>query len=161
MQEVAVGERIPPEGAAEESPHNTVAVKKNVKSPAVGVKGNAAKEAVDDLMKATEDDQDLHMLRKLINEGRISGLNEKPPSFHPPTPPTKPTNSSPVSSKPSANHSPVSKTPSKRQPEGRKNESPVSNVKVSANSSPASTPTANQSPVSGFRYHDKPIGVQC
>ena len=34
------------------------------------------------------DDDDFSNLRKLISEGRISGLNERPPSFVPPTPPS-------------------------------------------------------------------------
>merc|ERR1712088_1081452 len=40
-------------------------------------------------MKSSENDDELLMLRKLISEGRISGLNEKPPPFIPPTPPSK------------------------------------------------------------------------
>ncbi|MCP3664074.1 MAG: hypothetical protein GY696_16540, partial [Gammaproteobacteria bacterium] len=36
-----------------------------------------------------EGDDELSMLKKLISEGRISGLDEKPPSFKPPTPPSK------------------------------------------------------------------------
>merc|ERR1719270_1617089 len=69
LDELDVGERIPPEGASAESPNNT--------------------DAVSDLMKASENDEELHMLRRLISEGRISGLNEKPPPFIPPTPPSK------------------------------------------------------------------------
>ena len=34
------------------------------------------------------DEDDFSNLRKLISEGRISGLNERPPSFVPPTPPS-------------------------------------------------------------------------
>lgn len=34
------------------------------------------------------DNDEFSNLRKLISEGRISGLSEKPPSFIPPTPPT-------------------------------------------------------------------------
>ena len=37
---------------------------------------------------AEDDDDDFSNLRKLISEGRIAGLNEKPPAFTPPTPPT-------------------------------------------------------------------------
>merc|ERR1739848_445898 len=50
----------------------------------------AAKEAVEDLLVDNgEEGDDLIMLKKLISEGRISGLDEKPPSFKPPTPPSK------------------------------------------------------------------------
>merc|ERR1719192_1563118 len=49
------------------------------------------------------------MLRKLLSEGRIAGLNEKPPSFKPPSPPSKPT-------KP---HPKKNKAPSPKPQEGR------------------------------------------
>ena len=105
LDEVDVGERIPPEGASAESPNNTVAVRKvvetnnneradnNNKNKQVSNHNNA-KDPVGDLLKASENDDDLHMLRKLISEGRISGLNEKPPPFVPPTPPVPKLNSS-------------------------------------------------------------------
>merc|ERR1712012_108789 len=99
LDELDVGERIPPEGASAESPTNTVTVRKvvetNNNSKTNGNKNkpvtttNNAKDAVSDLMKASENDEELHMLRRLISEGRISGLNEKPPPFIPPTPPSK------------------------------------------------------------------------
>ena len=40
------------------------------------------------------------MLHKLISEGRISGLNEKPPMFTPPTPPSKGTKTRTASDSP-------------------------------------------------------------
>ena len=99
LDELDVGERIPPDGASAESPANTVSVRKvneannnnktnNNKAQQVRGK-DSAKDAVSDLMKASENDEELDMLRKLISEGRISGLNEKPPPFIPPTPPSK------------------------------------------------------------------------
>merc|ERR1719510_839665 len=88
LNELDVGERIPPEGAAAESPPNTG--RKPKENPRNGKKNNSkAQEVVSDLIKATDGDDDLHLLRKLISEGRISGLNEKPPPFIPPTPPSK------------------------------------------------------------------------
>merc|ERR1719192_267250 len=64
---------------------------------------------VKDLMEASENDDELIMLRKLLSEGRIAGLNEKPPSFKPPSPPSKPT-------KP---HPKKNKAPSPKLQEGR------------------------------------------
>jgi len=101
LDEMEVGERIPPEGAAAESPGNTVIVRnfietnnnnnnnKVIKPNQVNNETSPAKAVVSDLMKASENDEDMSMLRKLISEGRISGLNEKPPPFIPPTPPSK------------------------------------------------------------------------
>ena len=89
LDEMEVGERIPPEGAASESPDNTVVRRNVAESNKVNKESSSARAAVSDLMKASEKDEDLGMLRKLISEGRISGLNEKPPPFIPPTPPSK------------------------------------------------------------------------
>merc|ERR1719500_199842 len=101
LDEMEVGERIPPEGAAAESPGNTVIVRnfietnnnnnnnKVIKPKQVNNETSPTKAVVSDLMKASENDEDMSMLRKLISEGRISGLNEKPPPFIPPTPPSK------------------------------------------------------------------------
>jgi hypothetical protein len=91
------GVRIPPEGASAESPENSVQRKKGKVVPEnnenAGKKINTnishAQDTVSDLMKSSENDDELLMLRKLISEGRISGLNEKPPPFIPPTPPSK------------------------------------------------------------------------
>merc|ERR1711892_528850 len=63
------GVRIPPEGASSNSP---VPMRKHL---------NEIPER-----KEINDDE-LAMLKKLISEGRIPGLNEKPPPFIPPTPP--------------------------------------------------------------------------
>jgi len=109
------GVRIPPEGASAESPENSVHRKKE-KHDSEGnedarKKTNSnmshAQDAVSDLMKSSENDDELLMLRKLISEGRISGLNEKPPPFIPPTPPSKTS-----SNKKTEGQSP--KTPSKQ-----------------------------------------------
>ena len=89
------GVRMPPEGESAESPENSVKCKKaepenkeNVNKK-INSKISHAQDSVSDLMKSSENDDELHMLRKLISEGRISGLNEKPPPFIPPTPPSK------------------------------------------------------------------------
>merc|ERR1712130_250914 len=42
---------------------------------------------MDESSKSDYTDDDLSMLKKLISEGKITGLNEKPPPFIPPTPP--------------------------------------------------------------------------
>ena len=94
LNECDVGERIPPEGAAAESPANTGRKMKensrNTKKNNSGARvASKSQEVVSDLIKASDGDDDLHLLRKLISEGRISGLNEKPPPFIPPTPPSK------------------------------------------------------------------------
>ena len=85
------GERVPPEGAP--SPNPTLQRGKERDKDgglkAGQVRASSGKEAVADLMKSTENDEELSMLHKLISEGRISGLNEKPPMFTPPTPPSK------------------------------------------------------------------------
>ena len=101
-----VEERIPPEGASSDSPKqfiqrievkaeerrsssNSSTGDKKPKPPRKSGK-EAAKEAVQDLLTPDADgDDELSMLKKLISEGRISGLDEKPPSFKPPTPPSK------------------------------------------------------------------------
>merc|ERR1712106_176384 len=109
------GVRIPPEGASAESPENSVQRKKgkheSESNENVKKKTNSnmshAQDTVSDLMKSSENDDELLMLRKLISEGRISGLNEKPPPFIPPTPPSKTS-----SNKKTEGQSP--KTPSKQ-----------------------------------------------
>ena len=96
------GERIPPEGASSESPKPFVQrievnsapsaekrpEKLNARSKS---KSAAAIDEVKDLLKPPEnengDPDEFSNLRRLISEGRISGLSEKPPSFVPPTPP--------------------------------------------------------------------------
>ena len=105
------GERIPPEGAsATPPPHAGSFVHRlEVKSAAPNSNSSSAKrreekssgsskkkenrktfagEDISDLLKApSNEDDDFSNLRKLLSEGRITGLNEKPPSFVPPTPP--------------------------------------------------------------------------
>ncbi len=110
------GERIPPEGEeGEEEPAATpfvhrIQVRAEVNQDAPPPSPPSAKkmaeeqkkpkrkpkpassskksEDISDLLEGGEDDDDFGHLRKLIREGRIAGLNEKPPSFVPPTPPT-------------------------------------------------------------------------
>merc|ERR1711902_210445 len=93
------GERVPPEGAP--SPNPTLQRGKE-KDKASQAKNSPGKEVVADLMKSTENDEELSMLHKLISEGRISGLNEKPPMFTPPTPPSKGTKTRTASGSPAS-----------------------------------------------------------
>ena len=99
VDDLAKGERVPPEGAsAPKTPKaastsqaksaNVTDKKDNVPSSKNADKGSNG--VVNDLMEASENDDELIMLRKLLSEGRIAGLNEKPPSFKPPSPPSKP-----------------------------------------------------------------------
>lgn len=128
-------ERIPPEGAPSDSPKqfvqrievkaedskrsssNNSTGDKKPKPPRKSGK-EAAKEAVQDLLTPDPDgDDELSMLKKLISEGRISGLDEKPPSFKPPTPPSKAAsaarkNNTPTRSNSSPRAADVRKTPS-------------------------------------------------
>ena len=81
-------ERIPPEGAAADSPKQfvqrievkgtlskkTSSAEKKPKPPRKTGK-EAAKEEVKDLLEPAGEDDDLGLLKKLISEGRISGLN--------------------------------------------------------------------------------------
>ena len=62
-----------------------------------------------DLLQPQETgDDELVMLKRLISEGRISGLNDKPPAFKPPTPPSK---TASTAKKAKAPKSPAPKTP--------------------------------------------------
>ena len=130
-------ERIPPEGAAADSPKTFVQrieVKGDEKisvptenKPKPGRKSgmDSVKEELKDLLVPDKDGgDDLIMLKKLISEGRISGWNEKPPSFTPPTPPSKTASGAkkakaPVPSKSSPKTPDIEKTPSGDRP--RKN----------------------------------------
>ncbi len=114
------GERLPPEGASAEAPSpappahsfvQRIEVKAEVNSDRSVMSSSRERkvnrqsekrktfggEDLSDLLtKAAENDEEedeFSNLRKLISEGRITGLNEKPPSFVPPTPPAtaKPT----------------------------------------------------------------------
>jgi len=103
LQNNEKGIRIPPEGApSEPENHNH---KQNTKLPklsggdAVDDVGNNSKEigkknqeGIKNIIESSENDGELLNLRKLLKEGRIAGLNEKPPSFKPPSPPTKASN---------------------------------------------------------------------
>jgi hypothetical protein len=103
------GERVPPEGASADSPKPFVQrievgpgpekrTEKNVtttsfsSNPRTKSKSAAAIDEVKDLMYPAQnpngEPDEFSNLRKLISEGRISGLSDKPPSFIPPTPPT-------------------------------------------------------------------------
>ena len=103
------GERVPPEGAP--SPNPTLQRGKE-KDKASQAKSSPGKEVVADLMKSTENDEELSMLHKLISEGRISGLNEKPPMFTPPTPPSKGTKTRNASESPAPRTRPAPQSPS-------------------------------------------------
>ena len=103
-------ERVPPEGMAasvkgqspvNHSPTNFVQrIEVKNRSPSPPKKGPKKKSSREDLlpppppppppMPAEEAEDEFSNLRKLISEGRIAGLNEKPPSFIPPSPPSSP-----------------------------------------------------------------------
>merc|ERR1712223_300098 len=108
-RETPRGERVPPEGAP--SPNQTLQRGKE-KDKASQAKSSPGKEVVANLMKSTENDEELSMLHKLISEGRISGLNEKPPMFTPPTPPSKGTKTRNASESPAPRTRPAPQSPS-------------------------------------------------
>ena len=139
------GERVPPEGAP--SPNPTL--QRGKERDKDGGKGSqvrsSGKEAVADLMKSTENDEELSMLHKLISEGRISGLNEKPPMFTPPTPPSKGTKTRAASGSPAPRARVVPQGPSpNKSPETSAAKNPGSPTKSRASSSvpPKSSPSA-------------------
>jgi hypothetical protein len=130
------GERVPPEGAAasDPSPRSSFVQRIEVRadlqrrSEALADKKSptktqqrksgkeAAREEVADLLQPQETGVDeLVMLKRLISEGRISGLNEKPPTFKPPTPPSK---AASAAKKTKAPKSPAPKTPDVNKPSG-------------------------------------------
>lgn len=97
LQNNEKGIRIPPEGApSEPENHNH---KQNTKLPDLSggdpgedELGKADKKEMRNIIDSSENDGELLNLRKLLKEGRIAGLNEKPPSFKPPSPPAKVSN---------------------------------------------------------------------
>ncbi|XP_059081973.1 serine/arginine repetitive matrix protein 1-like [Tigriopus californicus] len=87
------GERIPPEGASHQSssPIDIAQLEDDQKHRPSRAKVNEIRgEDLSDLLQEppTDEEDGFSNLRKLISEGRLTGLNEKPPSFVPPTPPT-------------------------------------------------------------------------
>jgi len=99
LQNNEKGIRIPPEGApSEPEHHNHKPHLKLPKSPGSGPNiivqntNELVKESGEDVkevIESSENDAELQNLRKLLKEGKIAGLNEKPPSFKPPSPPSK------------------------------------------------------------------------
>ena len=91
------GERIPPDGASSNSPTPIAPrmdASKISRRSASSASGKSRKviagEDISDLLKApnqSQRDDGFSNLRKLLSEGRIAGLNDKPPSFVPPAPP--------------------------------------------------------------------------
>ena len=125
LTEVDYGERIPPDGASSDSPPpfvqrievkaeiNKTAPPNPQKSSTSSAKKKKKKvlggEDITDLLEApaqSEEDDGFSNLRKLLSEGRITGLNDKPPSFVPPTPPAT---AKPVGGSGSNASTPVSK----------------------------------------------------
>ena len=109
LTEVDYGERIPPDGASSDSPPpfvQRIEVKAEINKNRPKTSTSSAKkkkvlagEDISDLLEGpnqSEEDDGFSNLRKLLSEGRITGLNDKPPSFIPPTPPAtaKPVGSS-------------------------------------------------------------------
>jgi len=100
LQNNEKGIRIPPEGAPSDAenhihkPHmklpkasESVPIEKEEKTDESRKKN---REVIKDIIESSENDGELLNLRKLLKEGRIAGMNEKPPSFKPPSPPSKP-----------------------------------------------------------------------
>merc|ERR1719382_995509 len=117
------------------------------------VRASSGKEAVADLMKSTENDEELSMLHKLISEGRISGLNEKPPMFTPPTPPSKGTKTR------NASESPAPRTrPAPQSPSPNKSPTDTSHLKSVVGSSSKSRTSSSVPPKSSpsARSGDRP-----
>ena len=161
-------ERIPPEGAAADSPKifvQRIEIKGGEKprvsgehKPKLGRKSGTdiVKEELKDLLVPAKDgDDDLIMLKKLISEGRISGWNEKPPSFKPPTPPSKTASGAkkakaPVPSGASPKTPDVEKTPSGERPRKSRDAPPPPPVAAKLKPPPE---TAEIKFISGRRIH--------
>ena len=131
-------ERVPPEGAASvkgtsptnfgPSPTNFVQrIEVKNRSPSPPKKSSSAQKSRktqrEELLpppppppppphQESEDQDEFSNLRRLISEGRIAGLNEKPPSFIPPSPPSSPKKDEKSSSRrPSSAKPPAPSTP--------------------------------------------------
>ena len=136
------GERMPPEGSSSSSgvsPTNFVQrIEIKEKSPKVVRKTERRKSTKEEAapmppppppLPPMEDEisDDFSNLRRLISEGRIAGLDAKPPSFTPPSPPSS-NSRRPSSAKPSAPITPKSTPKSthsaERQPSRKSREAP-------------------------------------
>ena len=95
-------------------------------------------------MPEVEAEDEFSNLRKLISEGRIAGLNEKPPSFIPPSPPSSPKKEDlkrrPSSAKPPAPSTPKTPKSSHSVERGPSKKNPA--PKPPTNSSNVSTPSS-------------------
>lgn len=147
--ELCHGERVPPEGAPSAngvSPTNFVhrleVKSKNTPQRRKSLKEDLPPPPPPPPPAPEPESDDFSNLRKLISEGRIAGLNEKPPSFVPPSPPSvtkKVERSGSNSRRPSSAKPPAPSTPktpksshsAERQPSRKNREAPkppVSNV---------------------------------
>ena len=160
-------ERVPPEGMAAsvkgQSPTNfnhsptnfvqRIEVKNRSPSPAKQKSRKTREELLPPPppppppMPVEEDEDEFSNLRKLISEGRIAGLNEKPPSFIPPSPPSSPkkeersaSSRRPSSAKPPAPSTPKTPKSSHSVERGPSKKNPA--PKPPTNSSNVSTPSS-------------------
>jgi len=100
LQNNEKGVRIPPEGAPSDSENFNhklhITLPKPSRTSPIIIERNSDEpskknhEVIKDIIESSDNDGELLNLRKLLKEGRIAGLNEKPPSFKPPSPPIKP-----------------------------------------------------------------------
>ena len=80
------GARVPPAGApAPDDQKSDLKITKN--KPQKAISADQKKSKVDHF--ADHNNDGLGNLRKLLKEGKIAGLNDKPPAFTPPSPPSK------------------------------------------------------------------------
>ena len=87
--------RVPPDGApashfTDNNKKNVLSVNKTNQKSSESKGTSDKKNAKSELLDGNNDDDDgLGNLRKLLKEGKIIGLNDKPPTFTPPSPPAK------------------------------------------------------------------------
>ena len=171
------GERVPPEGASADSPKPFVqrieigsgpSEKRSEKSsnpPRFKSKSSAAIDEVKDLLYPVEnangEPDEFSNLRKLISEGRISGLGDKPPSFVPPTPPNA--KRVPVGSRKDDHRSAIEKKPSRtsadRPRKAREAPKPPTSQNSPSTSKTGSNPQTE--PVkTGFAHQPEPVNPE-
>jgi len=83
--------RVPPDGAPAShfTDNNNVLIANKTKQKSPESKGTSDKKNAKSELLDGNDDDGLGNLRKLLKEGKIIGLNDKPPTFTPPSPPAK------------------------------------------------------------------------
>jgi hypothetical protein len=167
------GERVPPEGASADSPKPFVqrieigpgpSEKRSEKAsnlPRTKSKSSAAIDEVKDLLYPVEnangEPDEFSNLRKLISEGRISGLGDKPPSFVPPTPPNA--KRVPVGSRKDGIEKKPSRTSADRPRKAREAPKPPTSQNSPSTSKTGLNP--QQEPVkTGFAHQQEPVNPE-